>query len=509
MGSSKPILSLAAHRDIEEWQRDAIPPLMERAGQAACKVAKRLLGGSQRPPLIVAGPGNNGGDAFVVARLLKQDGIEPVVVFAGDAQNLPDDARHAYVKWLAAGGILHDDIPDRKYALAIDGLFGIGLTRPLTGRYAALVARLTALPCPMLALDIPSGLDSETGQVLGVAIRASHTATFIALKPGLLTLDGPDHCGEISVHDLGQVVDGSDAVCATQEKEVRSIAPDLFTGQLQPRRMNSHKGNYGSVGIIGGAPGMAGAALLAGRAALQLGAGRVYVGMLDRSLVVDPQQPELMLRSCDEIFSLATCVAVGPGLGQSAAALALLRRAIDSPLPLLLDADALNLLAAHPVLLHKMARRGAATLLTPHPLEAARLLGCDSEAVQADRLKAARELARHCQAETLLKGCGSIIALPDGRCFFNTTGNPGLATAGSGDVLSGMAVALLAQGWPAERALIAATHLHGAAADVCVINGDGPIGLSAGELIHQGRRLLNRWIEESATHMHNASEGSD
>ena len=345
MNTSQPILNLATLRDIEAQQGNANPPLMERAGQAACELAKRLLNGARRPPLIVAGPGNNGGDAFVVARLLKQDGIEPVVVFAGDALKLPPDARQAHDEWLATDGVLHKDIPEGEYALAIDGLFGIGLTRPPTSHHAVLVARLNALHCPLLALDIPSGLDSETGRVLGVAIRASHTATFIALKPGLLTLDGPDHCGEISVHGLGLSIGGRNGNTPGHDNEIRSVAPDLFAGQLQARRKNSHKGSYGSVGIIGGAPGMAGAALLTGRAALQLGAGRVYLGMLERSLTVDPQQPELMLRTADEVIALATCLAIGPGLGQSAAALMLLRRAIDSSLPLLLDADALNLLA--------------------------------------------------------------------------------------------------------------------------------------------------------------------
>ncbi len=485
-----PILRLAALRDIEQRQRQANPPLMERAGAAAAELALRLLAGSSRPPLIVAGPGNNGGDALVVARLLKQRGLQPVVVFAGTVDQLPANAHAAHDAWIRAGGTLHADIPAQEYGLAIDGLFGIGLgakNRPLAGHYTALVEQLNALGalgCPLLALDIPSGLDSETGRVLGIAVRATHTATFIALKPGLLTLDGPDHCGEISVHDLDLDIDAS---------EGRNIGPALFAAQLSPRLKNSHKGSYGSAGILGGAPGMAGAALLAGRAALKLGAGRVYVGLLE-PLALDPQQPELMLRPPAEIFTIATCLAIGPGLGQSAAALSLLRRAIDSSLPLLLDADALNLLAAHPVLRRNLSRRTAATLLTPHPAEAARLLGSDTATVQADRIAAALTLAQRFNAATLLKGCGSIVAFPDGRWFINTTGNPGLASAGTGDVLSGLAVALLAQGWPAQQALLAAVHMHGAAADACVRAGNGPIGLSAGDLIDPARQILNHWI---------------
>ncbi|MCX7172941.1 MAG: NAD(P)H-hydrate dehydratase [Proteobacteria bacterium] len=488
MHNLQPILRGASLRDIERRHNNVQPPLMERAGAAAADLAGQLLAGSAKPPLIVAGPGNNGGDALVVARLLKQKGLQPVVVFAGTVEKLPADARAAHDAWIACSGTLHPDIPPGDYGLAVDGLFGIGIARPLEGRYAALVARINELRCPVLALDIPSGLDSETGRAMGVAVNAMHTATFIALKPGLLTLDGPDHCGDVSVHDLGLSVELSVAMT-----DGCTIAPPLFAKHLQARRKNSHKGSNGSAGILGGAPGMAGAALLAGRAALQLGAGRVYVGMLER-LAVDPLQPELMLRAADEVFALATCLAVGPGLGQSAAALALLRRAIDTDLPLLLDADALNLLAAHPVLAGIVARRTSPTVLTPHPAEAGRLLASDADAVQADRIAATQELTRRFNAATVLKGCGSIVALPDGRWFINTSGNPGLASAGTGDVLSGLAVALLAQGWPVAEALLAAVHLHGAAADACVAAGIGPIGLTAEELIAPSRRLLNDWI---------------
>ncbi|MCX7179045.1 MAG: NAD(P)H-hydrate dehydratase [Proteobacteria bacterium] len=376
--------------------------------------------------------------------------------------------------------------------MVIDGLFGIGLARPLEGRHKLLVERINSLKVPILALDIPSGLDSETGRLLGIAVQATLTATFIGLKPGMLTLDGPDHCGIVSLHDLGLPIG---------KPEARSVSPELFSEHLKPRTKNSHKGSYGSAGIIGGAPGMTGAALLAARAALKLGAGRVYVGIpksggaANEQAWLDPVQPELMLRQAHEIFQLATCLAIGPGLGQSDAALSLLRTAIDQRLPLVLDADAINLLAKHPVLASKLERRSATTLLTPHPSEAARLLGTDTTAVQADRVAAARALAERFSAAIVLKGCGSIVALPDGRWFINTSGNPGLSSAGSGDVLSGMIVALLAQNWPAEKALLAAVHLHGAAADTCVAADSGPIGLTASELIEPARRLLNCWVK--------------
>lgn len=457
-----PLFRTAGIRAVEARFADAEPPLMERAGAALANEIRRML--PQGAPLaIVAGPGNNGGDALVAARLLAGEGIEATIVRADE------------------------DIPARPWGLVVDGIFGIGLARPVEGIYAAAIERINGLGCPVLAVDVPSGLCADTGRVLGTAVRATRTLTFIAGKPGLFTLDGPDHAGEVVIDNLALDLGVPDG---------RLVSPDLFRTQLRPRRRNSHKGSFGSVAVIGGAAGMAGAALLASRAALKLGAGRVYVGMLER-LAVDPLQPELMLRPAAGALALATVAAVGPGLGQSGAALDLLRDALRGTLPLVLDADALNLLAAHPVLAAAIARREAPTLLTPHPAEAARLLGTDADAVQADRIAAALELARRHRAGVVLKGCGSVIAAPDGRWALNATGNAGLAAAGSGDVLTGMIAALLAQHWPPDLAPAGAVHLHGAAADALVASAAtpaGPIGLAAGELIDAARALLNRWI---------------
>lgn len=482
--SATPIFRTSGIRAIESRFAGGEPPLMERAGAAVAAAARGLAGTDRRPPLIVAGPGNNGGDGLVAARLLKAQGLVPAVVLVGDAGHLPKDARAALQAWLAAGGQVLTDIPPEDFSLAIDALFGIGLTRPVDGRPAEFVARLNNLSCPILAVDIPSGLGADSGRMLGTAVRATRTISFIAGKPGLFTLDGPDCCGQVLVDSLGLDVG---------EPDGRLIDPDLFRHCLRPRRRNSHKGGFGRVGIVGGAPGMAGAALLTGRAALKLGAGRVYVGLLER-LAVDPSQPELMARRADEAQSLASVLAVGPGLGQSDAAVALLRRAIESTLPLVLDADAINILASHPTLFRHLARRDAATLLTPHPAEAARLLGRTTEAVQIDRLATALELAHLGRAHVVLKGCGSVVATPTSEWFINATGNSGLASAGTGDVLTGFIAALLAQDWPAREALLAAVHLHGAAADALANAGIGPIGLTAGELIDPARALLNRWI---------------
>ena len=458
-----PLLRSAELRDIETRHGSVVPPLMERAGRAAAELALRLLKNRRARVLALAGPGNNGGDAIVMAHVLKQQGIDVVV---------------------GPGG----KVPKGDYGLVVDGLFGIGLGRPISGPYADLIERINAFEGPVLALDIPSGLDGDTGRVLGVAVRATHTISFIGGKPGLYTLEGPDHCGEVSVVDLGLHLDKFSGAL---------LAVDDFRDCLKPRLRNSHKGSYGSLAVIGGTAGMTGAALLAARAGLQLGAGRVFVGLL-QPLVVDPLQPELMLRSADNALDHATVAVVGPGLGASDAALAIVRRIASADFPLLLDADALNLFAAHPVLAALIARRAAPTLLTPHPAEAARLLATTTAAVQADRVGAALQLAQRFKAHVALKGCGTVIAHPDGRWRINANGNSGLASGGTGDVLSGFIGALLAQGWPADAALSGAVHLHGAAADALVASGAGPVGITAGELIPVARTLLNRLIAENA-----------
>ena len=476
-----PLLRSGDLRALETRHATAQPPLMERAGRAAARVALDRFGHGRC--LVCAGPGNNGGDGFVMARELSQAGVAVDVLFTADPGGLPADAAAAFRSCRQSAARVCRE-PAGRYALVIDALFGIGLSRPVTGAYAALIDRINAFPGPVLALDLPSGLDGDTGRILGGAVKATHTLSFIGAKPGLYSLDGPDHCGEI-------IADPLDLDLAGLPGAVLAIAD--FAAMLRPRRRNSHKGHFGSLAVIGGAPGMSGAALLAARAGLQLGAGRVYAGMLE-PLAVDPGQPELMLRLPDDALQQATAAVVGPGLGASTVAPELIRRAAGADFPLLLDADALNLVAAHPVLARLVSRRTADTLLTPHPAEAARLLGATTEAVQADRVAAALELARRFNAGVALKGCGTVVALADGRWRINATGNPGLASAGSGDVLAGVAGALLAQGWDPAAALCGAVHLHGLAADRLVSQGTGPVGLTAGELIPAIRRELNRLI---------------
>ena len=449
-------------RRIEHAAGDAIPPLMERAGAAAAEIAATLAGDKAKDILVLAGPGNNGGDARVVARLLKERFFRVDVVSQVD------------------------EIPQKSWGLVIDGLFGIGLAREIAGEPAALVDYANRQRCPVLALDIPSGLHADTGRVLGHAVRATHTVTFIALKPGLLTLDGPDHCGEIRVESLGLDLPPPNAWVAE---------PRLFRNLLKPRPRNFHKGMAGSLGILGGAAGMSGAALLAGRAALKMGAGRVYVGLLEEGLSVDLQCPELMLRHPDDTLGQdLDALVVGPGIGQGERAEALVGAALASDLPCVLDADALNLIAEDSDLRHACARRTADTLLTPHPAEAARLLALSTADVQADRVKAAKILATNLNAHVVLKGAGSILVARDGHWFINTSGNPGMASAGMGDVLAGILGALLAQGYSGEASLVLGVHLHGAAADDLVQNGVGPVGLTASEISDAARRRWNAWL---------------
>lgn len=491
----------ASLRNIEAAH--AGEPLMARAGMAAADWAAALALANDAPILVLAGPGNNGGDAFVAARLLRQRFFTTCVVFAGDPDHLAPDAAAAHRQFTAAGGFTLSAIPgDGRWSLIVDGLFGIGLARAPDGRYADWIATANRLAerdaCPLLALDCPSGLNADTGQAFSPCIHASHTLTFIGAKPGLLTADGPDHCGELRVARLAL------QPSAEIDPDGHIVTLEDFAARLKPRRRNTHKGSFGSAGILGGSKSMAGAALLAGRAALKLGAGRVYLGLLDADApAVDLVQPELMMRRADMLLQTdLQALACGPGLGRSAEALRLLEQSLNAPVQLLLDADALNLLADDGRIEGRLYNRVGPTILTPHPAEAARLLDCPIREVQGDRVRAARELAERYRSLIALKGCGTVIATTieatagprvDGRWWINATGNPGMATAGMGDVLSGMIVALLAQGWPAEAALLAGVHLHGAAADRLVASGVGPVGLTAGEVIDAARRLFNEW----------------
>lgn len=498
-----PLYSVAEIRAIEQQAAAALPvgTLMQRAGQATANAALDMLpfSTSHARVLVLAGPGNNGGDALEAAAHLTYSGAQVDVLHfpsagAQSAERAAAQRRaeNSDASFIDTGG---SAVADTDWNLVIDGLFGIGLARPVSGALRTLVDTVNNLNCPVLALDVPSGLDADTGAVVGpdgVAIRATHTITFIGDKPGLHTCDGRDHAGQVSVAALD--------LEPRQFPAVRLHLNDVrfFARKLKARRQNSHKGSYGNVAVVGGARGMAGAPILAARSALHAGAGRVFAVFADDAPAYDSGQPELMCRAAAGFDLDSATLVLGPGLGTAPQSVDLLTRAVASASALVADADALNLLAADAALQSAMARRAAGCIITPHPLEAARLLGCPIGTVQADRVTAARTLAARLQAVVVLKGSGTVIAAPGGDTVINTTGNPALATAGTGDVLAGLCGSLLAQGWPHWEAALAAVWLHGMAADVLVTDGVGPIGLTAGELVPAIRTALNRLVQQLA-----------
>jgi len=491
------LYTVAQLRAIEAQAYAGLAPgtLMRRAGEAVARYALELLGELRdKPVLVLAGPGNNGGDALEVAANLADAGVDATVLFQPGQREISLEAQTAHER-ARSGTVGFIDMlpPDGDWGLVIDGLFGIGLARPIEDDYREMVDAVNAMRCPVLALDVPSGLDADTGAVIGsdgVAIRATHTISFLGDKPGLHTLAGRDHAGQVRVEMLGVGAELLPAPVA------RLGTAELFAHRLAARRHDSHKGSYGDVAVVGGAQGMVGAPVLAARGALHAGAGRVFVALLDAGPGYDSVQPELMFRQAEGFDFGGRTLVIGPGMGDSVAAIRLLAKALDSDSPLLIDADAINLIGASPDLLARLAGRTAPSVLTPHPLEAARLLGSSTGAVQADRLQAVRELALRTQATVILKGSGSVIAQPNGEIVINQTGNAGLATAGSGDVLAGICGALLAQGWPAWEATIGAAWVHGAAADLLVAHGIGPIGMTAGELPAAARAVLNRLVAD-------------
>lgn len=444
--------------------------LMQRAGAAAAERITQRLGTAPKTIAVVCGSGNNGGDGYVCALELKRRGHQ--VECLALAPPSTADAKTVAQRWRASGGAVYDGLAaNRAFDATVDAMFGIGLTRPLDGTYRHAAEWISAQSGLRVALDVPSGLDADRGAWVGgtPGVTADLTITFLGAKPGLFTGAGCDAAGEVIVEPIG--VDLLDST-------LRLLDQADFVTVVKPRARDSHKGDYGNVGVLGGGAGMVGAPLLAARAALRMGAGRVFVECIGaRDLQFDPLYPELMLRALQTIERL-DAVVVGCGLGGDAGALAAFGWALAAGSPVVFDADALNLLAREPALLAELRARDSASILTPHPLEAARLLGITAAEVQADRIGRALSLAHQARATVVLKGAGTVIATADGRAWINTTGGPALATPGSGDVLGGMIGALLAQGFSTLDATLASVWLHGAAAR----RHRGDVGLVAGEI---------------------------
>lgn len=474
------LLTVDELRAIERVAQRDLPPgtLMARAGQAAARRIDGMAGARGASVCVVAGPGNNGGDGFVVAQELAARGHAVSCVLIGAAAPQAPDARQAFERWRAGGGAVASTLPDRDFDVGVDALFGIGLARPLQGAWLDAVGWMATHARHVVALDVPSGLDADRGGWVGdvEGVRAEATITFLADKPGLRTGAGVDAAGVVHVEPIGIEV---------RDAALRLVGPDTFVQVTRPRRRNTHKGSFGNVLVVGGGAGMVGAPLLAARAALRLGAGRVFVDCLGApELRVDPVQPELMFRPHATVAD-SECIVVGCGLGVDDTARSALAWCLARPAALVVDADGLNLLATDAALRSALAARAAPTVLTPHPLEAARLAGGSARAVQADRIGAARRLAHALHSIVVLKGAGTVIAAPDGGTAVNPTGTPALATAGTGDVLAGMLGALLAQGFDPWQAVTAAVWLHGASA-----HDAGDVGLVAGEVALRAAEVL-------------------
>ena len=489
-----PVLSSEELRAVEARCAGWTPSLMQRAGRATAHAAQRLARDDGGPILVVAGPGNNGGDAWVAAAHLRETFHRVVVLDVTGAAPKAAEARAARDEFAARGGEIVRQFPTLDPSLVVDGLLGIGLVRDVQAPFAEIIECINRLGAPVLAIDVPSGLDAHTGTVRGVAVNATRTLTFIAHKLGLHTADGPDRCGVVELDDLGAIDE------SLVESSGRLLTAASVRGWVKARTRNAHKGDFGTLAVIGGHRGMVGAALLAGRAALYAGAGKVRIGLLaNDALAVDAMHPEMMLASIDDAMA-ADALVVGPGAGRSPSATSVsmferqaLPAALASPRPLVLDADALNAIAFSEPLQKALASRRAPTILTPHPAEAARLLGKETPQVQADRLAAATAIATRYRCHVVLKGAGSICVSPESRWSVNATGNPGLASGGTGDVLAGIVGALLAQGYAPYIALQLGVCLHGAAADALAAAGHGPIGLTASEVAVEARRLMNAW----------------
>jgi hydroxyethylthiazole kinase-like uncharacterized protein yjeF len=481
---------------VRELERAAIErcgvteyDLMCRAGEAALRALTRRWP-QARSIAVVCGAGNNAGDGLVVARLARAAGLGVAVLSLVPMDKLNGAAAKAADAYRAAGLPV---APFDARALAeadviVDAVLGTGLARAVGGEFAAAVEAINAVGAPVLALDVPSGLDADTGWPNPIAVRAAATITFLALKPGLFLGAAPDHCGQLEFASL----DVPPEVGAGFPAALRRLTFDDLRRALPRRARSAHKGSSGRLLLVGGGPGMPGAIRLAAEAALRAGAGLVYVAThRDNAVSVASGRPEIICRpvgggdDLEDLLRAVDGVVLGPGLGQSAWAYGLWRRVVNTELPLVLDADGLNLLAREP-------QTRDAWLLTPHPGEAARLLSDASvESVQRDRVAAARAIADRYHAITVLKGPNTLVAAPgDGEppavC---DRGNPGMATGGMGDVLAGVQGALLVQTRDLMQAARAGVLLHALAGDGAAK--DGERGTLPSDLLPYLRRWAN------------------
>jgi len=461
--------------------------LMERAGAAAFELLQQQWPAARRIS-VFCGSGNNGGDGYVIARLAREQGMTVNLYQLGDHSKLKGDALTAAQR-LAATDVevnVWQDGTSLECDVIVDALLGTGLSGEVSTHYRQAIETINASGVPVLAVDIPSGLYADTGAVLGAAIQASHSISFIAMKQGLLTGAAADYVGELHFADLEVPAE----VVQQFEASALTLSFERLESNLVPRRRASHKGDNGHVLIIGGDHGYSGAIRMAGEAALRAGAGLVSLATrAEHAALINLGRPELMVHGIEQATALrpliekADVVAIGPGLGQGDWARQLFASAMESKRPLVVDADGLNLLAQNPLQRDNW-------ILTPHPGEAARLLETGAVEINVDRFAAVEQIQRQYGGTVVLKGAGSLVCSSHGPMAVCTDGNPGMASGGMGDVLTGIITSLLAQGHTPDMAAKLGVCLHGAAADMAVA-GDGERGLLASDLMPWIRRLVN------------------
>ncbi len=460
--------------------------LMMRAGKAAVDAAIEMYPDARRWQ-VICGTGNNAGDGFVVARLAAEQGIAVSVITVSSPDKFAGDAATAAMDFEALGGLQAEYAGnlDPEADLLFDGLLGSGLDRPVGDRFAELVEAINAHPAPVIALDIPSGVHGDTGEILGVAIDADLTITFVGLKSGLFLNDGPNRVGKLRFSGL----DIPGECRATESPIMRRIDDGIVRRSLPPRQRSANKGEFGHVLIVGGGPGMPGAVSICGEAALRSGAGLVSIATHpSHSSLIPIGRPELMchgVNTADELKGLmekATVIAIGPGLGTSDWARSLLDTALSSDLPVVVDADALNLIA------EGRSREGN-WILTPHPGEAARLLGTSSREVQANRRAALSALTKKLGGTIVLKGSGTLVSAGTSAPWLCSAGNPGMASPGMGDALTGIIASLRGQGLSGELAAVVGVQVHAEAGDSAAAGGER--GLIVSDLLSMLRQKVN------------------
>jgi len=505
------LLNATQSRELDRISHDkyGIPSysLMTRAGEAVANALVDRFPDAVTDVLVVAGKGNNGGDGFVAGRRLIQDGFAARAVLLGRATDLKGDAARAHAEFCASGGKVLEAVGEssldaalsKKPGAIIDAIFGTGLNAPVKDAPRRAIDIVNSFAVPTVAVDIASGVNSDTGAVMGAAIRASMTVTFGFAKFGHVSYPGAGQTGELRVVDIGFAPRAIDEIAPRGRFLERADLQHL----IRPRPQNSHKGMYGHPLVIAGGRGKSGAVLLSSRAALRTGAGLVTAAMPESiQPIVAAGQAELMtepIADRDGHFDGAhapdalkmlldgkNALIVGPGIGVTDDTKRLLEwlisDACDRDRPMLIDADGLNALAA--IGCESLRRARGAVVLTPHPGEASRLLGVTTTAINDDRVTAARTLAERTGACVLIKGARSVIASPDGDVFVNSTGNPGMSTPGMGDALSGIVGAMLGQHMRPLDALAAGVFLHGYAADRVAAR-MGHVGYIAGDLIDE------------------------